>query len=97
MTAMDKNKEVYRTIGGVLFGISLLIFAWLMVKGFAILTIFLSEITEHVIWAKILIILLVFFLIVITAVAKANVGGDALGILNRELYKWKKKKQKKAK
>jgi hypothetical protein len=94
ITSKEKKKNFYRTIGGILFGVFLLLFSWLMIKGLADLSCLLSEVTEHVFWARVLIVLIVFLLIVVVAVAKVNVGGDALGIAMRELYRKKRNGKK---
>jgi len=86
----NKSRNIIRIVGGLIFALLLIPAAWLIVIGISKLTM-LANRTFPDYLAVPLAILLFAFLVIITVISKANIGGDALKISMRELFKKKNK------
>jgi uncharacterized membrane protein len=88
-----KRQEILRVIGGILFVLLIFPAAFLMLIGIFELSKFIKARFPASLSLSLIIIILLF-LIIITAISKANIGGDALKISMRELFKKKEKRGK---
>ena len=85
-----KSQKILRIIGGILFALLIIPAAYLMLIGiFELSNFIIARFPSSLSLPLIIIILL--FIIIITAISKANIGGDTLKISIRELFKKKDK------
>lgn len=82
-----------RIIGGILFAFFIIVAFYMMAFGTSKLIMFVNTRLPSICSVPLMIIILLF-IVVITAISKANIGGDALKISVRELLKKKEKSKK---
>lgn len=86
----NKSREMIRIIGGMLFTFLIIVAFYMMAVGTSKLIMFVNTRLPSICSVPLMVIILLF-IVVITVISKANIGGDALKISIRELLKKKEK------